>query len=89
MLKINLVFQGVTRIRIQKIGLKCADWAQLFFEDVRVPVGNILGKEGDGFKQLMVQVTSLINHIRTIDGMVSTMSTYSFKTNDCRFHFTY
>lgn len=50
------MLQGVTRVKIQKIGLKCSDWAQLFFEDVRVPAGNILGKEGDGFKQLMVQV---------------------------------
>lgn len=43
-------------MKIQKIGLKCADWAQVFFEDVRVPAANILGKEGEGFKQLMVQV---------------------------------
>ncbi len=49
-------FEGVTRVKIQKIGLKSTDWAQLFFEDVRVPAGNILGKEGDGFKQIMVQV---------------------------------
>jgi citronellyl-CoA dehydrogenase len=46
---------GVTRVKIHKIGLKCSDWAQLFFEDVRVPAGNILGNEGDGFKQLMIQ----------------------------------
>lgn len=47
---------GITRVKIQKIGLKSLDWAQIFFNDVRVPAGNILGEEGDGFKQLMVQV---------------------------------
>lgn len=53
------VIQGVTRVKIEKIGLKCTDWAQLFFEDVRVPASNILGKEGDGFKQIMVQVNEV------------------------------
>lgn len=53
------IIQGVTRVKIEKIGLKCTDWAQLFFEDVRVPASNILGKEGDGFKQIMVQVNEV------------------------------
>lgn len=67
------------------MGLKCADWAQLFFEDVRVPAGNILGKEGDGFKQLMVQVMSYLASYYQQN--VSKISTLSFKTKDCLFHF--
>lgn len=38
---------------IPKIGFHCQDTAELYFEDCRVPVVNLLGKEGDGWKQLM------------------------------------
>ena len=38
---------------LEKIGLKAQDTAELFFRDVRVPVGNVLGKEGSGFYHLM------------------------------------
>jgi len=37
----------------QKMGIKCSNTAEVHFEDVRVPVENILGKEGDGFKIAM------------------------------------
>src|SRR5260370_39902190 len=30
-----------------------SDTAELLFEDCRVPVGNLIGEEGDGFKNLM------------------------------------
>ena len=39
--------------KIPKIGMKAQDTAELFFDDCRVPVGNILGDEGSGFFQLM------------------------------------
>jgi alkylation response protein AidB-like acyl-CoA dehydrogenase len=38
---------------LDKIGLKAQDTAELFFGDVRVPVANLLGQEGDGFLALM------------------------------------
>ncbi len=39
---------------LEKIGLKGQDTSELFFEDVRVPADNLLGKtEGQGFYQLM------------------------------------
>ncbi len=45
---------GFTRGRkLDKIGLGAQDTAELFFEDVKVPVGNLLGEEGKGFKYLM------------------------------------
>ncbi len=39
--------------RLDKVGLKAQDTAELFFDDARVPVGNLLGGvEGRGFYQL-------------------------------------
>jgi len=38
---------------LDKIGLKAQDTAELFFENVKVPVENILGEEGRGFYYLM------------------------------------
>lgn len=39
--------------RLEKIGLKAQDTSELFFENVRVPANNLLGRENDGFKLLM------------------------------------
>ncbi|MCX7702653.1 MAG: acyl-CoA dehydrogenase [Planctomycetota bacterium] len=36
-----------------KLGLRGSDTAELFFEDVKVPVENRLGEEGEGFIQFM------------------------------------
>lgn len=37
----------------KKMGIRTSDTRQVIFEDVRVPVENRLGEEGDGFKILM------------------------------------
>jgi acyl-CoA dehydrogenase len=49
---------GFSRGRVlDKIGMKGQDTAELSFEDVRVPVANLLGtEEGQGFIQLMQQL---------------------------------
>ena len=45
---------GFSRGRnLDKIGQKAADTSEMFFSDVRVPVENLLGKEGGGFAVLM------------------------------------
>jgi acyl-CoA dehydrogenase len=52
------VADGFRRGRIlDKVGMKGQDTAELFFDDVRVPVENLLGGvEGQGFVQLMQQL---------------------------------
>jgi len=37
-----------------KLGLRGSDTCELIFEDCRIPRTNILGKEGEGFKQFMI-----------------------------------
>ena len=46
--------EGFERGRnLDKIGLKAQDTAELFFDNVKVPVANLLGDEGKGFVYLM------------------------------------
>ncbi len=40
----------------KKLGLKASDTCELFFEDVKVPKGNLLGEEGRGFIQMMTEL---------------------------------
>ena len=39
--------------KLEKLGLHSQDTSEIFFESCRVPVANLLGKEGQGFKMLM------------------------------------
>jgi long-chain-acyl-CoA dehydrogenase len=39
--------------KLDKIGLQAQDNAEFFFDDVRVPAANLLGREGGGFVHLM------------------------------------
>jgi len=41
---------------LEKIGLHAQDTAELFFSDVRVPVANRLGAEGEGFTHLVTNL---------------------------------
>ena len=42
----------VTRT-LEKLGMHSSDTAELLFEDCRVPLDNLIGEEGEGFKHLM------------------------------------
>ncbi|MEQ9334389.1 acyl-CoA dehydrogenase family protein [Thalassobaculum sp.] len=41
---------------LDKIGLKAQDTSELFFDDVRVPITNLLGEENQGFRYLMQEL---------------------------------
>ena len=44
---------GVSRTRLDKMGWRCSDTAAIYFEDVRVPVENLIGPENGGFIGIM------------------------------------
>ena len=52
---VPLNLKGVTRQKIHKMGMHSSDTAQLFFDDVRVPVSHAIGQEGMGFTYQMMQ----------------------------------
>jgi acyl-CoA dehydrogenase len=39
--------------KLKKIGMRAQDTSELFFDNVRVPIDNLLGEENSGFKYLM------------------------------------
>lgn len=41
--------------KLDKLGMRCSDTAQIFFDNVRVPQKNIIGAEGAGFVMQMKQ----------------------------------
>ena len=45
----------VVNKKLDKVGMRCSDTAELFFDDMRVPVQNRIGDEGEGFIYQMQQ----------------------------------
>ncbi len=43
-------------VPFKKIGMKAQDTCELFFDNVKVPKGNLLGEEGAGFKIMMTEL---------------------------------
>ncbi len=39
--------------KLDKMGMRCSDTAELLFEDCEIPGGNLVGEEGRGFFQIM------------------------------------
>ena len=68
--------------KLEKIGLLAQDTAELFFEDVRVPVGNRLGEEDAGFSYLTFQLaqerlTIGLRAIASIEAMLERAIAYT------------
>lgn len=53
MLVIDLDAEGVSKTKLDKLGLRSSDTAELAFDNVKVPVENIIGEEGKGFYYMM------------------------------------
>ena len=54
LLLIPLDAEGISRTQLdKKQGWWASDTATLYFDNVRVPVGNLVGKENEGFKAIM------------------------------------
>jgi len=53
MIVIDLDSEGVSRSKLDKVGIRCSDTAELAFDGVKVPVENLLGEEGKGFYYMM------------------------------------
>ncbi len=47
--------KGIEKQKIDKLGMRASDTAQLFFDNVRVPKRNLIGIEGTGFMMQMLQ----------------------------------
>jgi hypothetical protein len=47
---------GLRERNLDKLGMKGSDTAELFFNDMRVPVDGLLGEEGHGFIMMMQQL---------------------------------
>lgn len=46
--------EGFTRTELEKMGWWSSDTAALYFDDVRVPAGNLIGEENQGFRAIML-----------------------------------
>ncbi len=73
---------GITRQKIQKIGMHSSDTAQLFFDNVRVPKKNLIGQEGLGFTFQMLQfqeerLYAAAGSLRSLDRLIDQTIDYT------------
>ena len=73
---------GITRQKIEKIGMHSSDTAQLFFDNVRVPQRNLIGQEGMGFMLQMLQfqeerLYGAASSLRSLDNLINLTIDYT------------
>ncbi|MCP4072028.1 MAG: acyl-CoA dehydrogenase [Hyphomicrobiales bacterium] len=73
---------GIERQKIDKLGMNSSDTAQLFFDDVRVPVDNVVGEIGAGFTMQMLQFQEerlwvAVNSLVMMDGLIDKTIEYT------------
>jgi len=66
---------GVSANKLDKIGWNCSDTGEIFYENVRVPASNLIGKEGMGFYYIMesFQLERLVGGIMGVGGAEHTL----------------
>lgn len=73
LLVIDLNLEGVSARKLKKLGWHASDTAELSFDNVRVPVENLIGVEGRGFYYLMNGLQ--LERLCFIPGCVTRMET--------------
>ncbi|CAL8397183.1 probable acyl-CoA dehydrogenase 6 [Gadus morhua] len=68
--------------QIDKMGMRSSDTAEVFFDDVRVPSKNVIGKEGMGFTYQMLQfqeerLWAVANTLTTMDIVIQETIDYT------------
>ena len=68
--------------RLNKLGMRSSDTAQVFFDDVRVPQANIIGEEGQGFTYQMMQfqeerIYAAVGVLKSMDFCISETINYT------------
>ncbi len=75
--------KGVDRSRkLNKLGMRSSDTAEIFLDNVRVPVGNLVGQEGFGFTYQMLQfqeerLWGAANMIRSMERAIELTTEYA------------
>jgi len=76
LIAVPLDAKGIDRsTKLDKLGMRSSDTAQIFFEDVRVPQRNLIGQEGYGFIYQMLQfqeerLWGAANSVRALERML-------------------
>lgn len=67
---VDLDCPGITRTKLNKMGWHSSDTAEIRFDQVRVPVSNLIGEENKGFYYLMesLQLERLVAAIMAVSG---------------------
>ena len=73
---------GITRSKIDKIGMHSSDTAQIFFDNVRVPKRHVIGQEGLGFTFQMLQfqeerLYAAAGSLRSLDRLIDQTIDYT------------
>lgn len=82
LIMVPLDAKGIQRQKIHKIGMHSSDTAQLFFDEVRVPRRNLIGKEGEGFVLQMLQfqeerLWGAASSLKMLDGVIDQTIAYT------------
>ena len=68
--------------KLDKLGMRASDTAQVFFDDVRVPVRHLIGEEGAGFRMQMEQfqeerIGAAISYLRPLERCIEDTIAYA------------